>query len=64
MQPGNDVAVTGFDDSPAASYVRPGLTTVRQPFGEVAETLVNLLVSRLIDPEVPRRARPCSCRSS
>ncbi len=50
MQPGSDVAVTGFDDSPAAAYVRPGLTTVRQPFEEVAETLVNLLVSRLIDP--------------
>ena len=50
LRPGDDVVVTGFDDTPAAAHVRPGLTSVRQPFDEVAQTLVNLLVSRLINP--------------
>jgi len=31
--------------------VWPGLTTVRQPFDEVAQALVNLLVDRLANPE-------------
>ena len=51
LMPGTDVAVTGFDDTPAAAYVWPGLTTVRQPFDEVAQALVNLLVDRLGNPE-------------
>ena len=51
LRPGADVAVTGFDDTPAAAYVWPGLTTVRQPFDGVAEALVNLLVDRLENPE-------------
>jgi len=51
LKPGADVAVTGFDDTPAAAYVWPGLTTVRQPFDEVAQALVNLLVDRLANPE-------------
>lgn len=51
LKPGADVAVTGFDDTPAAAYVWPGLTTVRQPFDEVAQALVNLLVERLANPE-------------
>lgn len=51
LTPGADVAVTGFDDTPAAAYVWPGLTTVRQPFDEVAQALVNLLVDRLENPD-------------
>lgn len=53
LQPGRDVAVTGFDDTPAAAYVWPGLTTVRQPFDDVAQALVNLLVDRLENPDDP-----------
>jgi DNA-binding LacI/PurR family transcriptional regulator len=53
LRPGPDVAVTGFDDTPAAAFVWPGLTTVRQPFDEVAHTLVNLLVERLEKPDDP-----------
>jgi DNA-binding LacI/PurR family transcriptional regulator len=40
---GADVAITGFDDSPLAAAVAPGLTTVRQPIAEVADTLLRLL---------------------
>ncbi len=44
VQPGHDVAVTGFDDAPVARYLRPALTTLRQPIGEVGERLVTMLV--------------------
>jgi DNA-binding LacI/PurR family transcriptional regulator len=51
LRPGIEIAVTGFDDTPAAAFVSPGLTTVRQPFDMVAQALVNLLVDRLENPE-------------
>ncbi len=44
QQPGRDVAVTGFDDAPVARFLRPPLTTLRQPIGEVGERLVTMLV--------------------
>jgi DNA-binding LacI/PurR family transcriptional regulator len=43
LRPGEDVAVTGFDDSPLASAVEPGLTSVRQPIPEIVGTVVELL---------------------
>ncbi len=47
-QPGPDgVGVVGFDDSPAAQVVSPGLTSVRQPLEEVAVQVVGLLRERL-----------------
>jgi DNA-binding LacI/PurR family transcriptional regulator len=42
-RPGIDVAVTGFDDSPLASAVSPGLTSVRQPVAKIAATALRLL---------------------
>lgn len=42
-RPGIDVAVTGFDDTPLASAVSPGLTSVRQPVAEIAATALRLL---------------------
>ncbi len=44
---GRDVAVTGFDDNPLASVVRPGLTTVRQPLEEAAASIVAILTNHL-----------------
>lgn len=38
--PGRDVAVSGFDNSPAAALTTPGLTSLRQPLGQVARHLV------------------------
>ena len=49
LRAGHDIAVTGFDDSPVAQVVPPGLTSVRQPLEEVAV-------------EVVRRSRACSRR--
>ena len=44
QRPGRDMAVTGFDDAPIARFLRPSLTTLRQPVGEVGERLVTMLV--------------------
>jgi DNA-binding LacI/PurR family transcriptional regulator len=44
---GRDVAVVGFDDSPIAAAVRPGLTSIRQPLEAVAEKVVELLLDLL-----------------
>ena len=47
LRPGVDIGVVGFDDSPVAGVVRPGLTSVRQPLEGVAEKLVELLLEHL-----------------
>jgi DNA-binding LacI/PurR family transcriptional regulator len=47
VRPGVDIGVVGFDDSPVAGAVRPGLTSLRQPLEAVAEKVVELLLDRL-----------------
>jgi DNA-binding LacI/PurR family transcriptional regulator len=51
LRVGDEVGVAGFDDSDAARLMSPGLTSVRQPFEQVAEALVDLLVARLHEPD-------------
>lgn len=51
----DQVMVTGFDDSPIASYVEPGLTTIRQPRQAIATEAVRLLDARLSDAALPVR---------
>lgn len=41
----SDLAVMGFDDEPAARYLRPPLTTMRQPLTEIAHLAVELIAS-------------------
>ena len=48
-----DISVVGFDDVPEASYLRPGLTTVRQPLREMGELATRILVARIEDPLLP-----------
>lgn len=55
LRVGVDLAVTGFDDSPAASVATPGLTSVRQPMDLVAENMIELLVEQFRDPNISRR---------
>ncbi|MFI5593776.1 LacI family DNA-binding transcriptional regulator [Amycolatopsis sp. NPDC051758] len=47
-----DVAVGGFDDSPVASAAHPPLTTMRQPWDRISETMVRQLLAQ-IDGEGP-----------
>lgn len=42
-----DVAIVGYDDIYTAAYTTPTLTTIRQPFYEMGQTAVNLLLDRL-----------------
>ncbi len=42
-----DVAVGGFDDSPAASSAHPPLTTIRQPWDRICETMVRRLLAQI-----------------
>ncbi|MGI5351294.1 LacI family DNA-binding transcriptional regulator [Streptomyces sp. CA-250714] len=51
--PGRDVAVTGFDDSPMAAVLSPGLTTLAQPLEAVGRECVRLLLARMSDPAAP-----------
>lgn len=49
-----DVAVAGFDDSPAARMVYPPLTTVRQPIAEMTRRAVLSLLGQAM-PQEPLR---------
>ena len=55
LTPGRDVGVTGFDDSPLADVVSPGLTSLRQPMDRIAAELID-------DPRPTRRDLPTAYR--
>ncbi|MEV1024813.1 LacI family DNA-binding transcriptional regulator [Streptomyces sp. NPDC050264] len=42
-----DVAVGGFDDSPAALATEPGLTTIRQPWDRISAEMVRVLLAQV-----------------
>ena len=42
-----DVSVVGFDDQEIAAYVRPALTTVRQPMRQIGAEAMRLLLRRI-----------------
>ncbi|MBM6404528.1 LacI family DNA-binding transcriptional regulator [Phycicoccus sp. CSK15P-2] len=44
-----DLAVVGFDDSPAAALAHPALTTVRQPVEDMASEMARLLLDQIAD---------------
>ncbi|SFR68084.1 DNA-binding transcriptional regulator, LacI/PurR family [Agromyces sp. CF514] len=45
-----DISVVGVDDIALAAYCSPALTTVAQPFGEIASIAVEHLIRRIDDP--------------
>ncbi|MDQ1022127.1 LacI family DNA-binding transcriptional regulator [Streptomyces afghaniensis] len=53
LAPGRDVAVVGFDDSPTAELLSPGLSSVAQPLEEVGRECVRLLLARIAAPGSP-----------
>ncbi len=52
LRPGVDVAVTGFDDNVAATFLDPPLTTVRQPKAAIAAAAAEL-ARRILRGEQP-----------
>ena len=56
MVVGRDLAVVGFDDSPVTGYLRPPLTSLRQPITQVSERIVRMLVD-LVRGEMPAPAQ-------
>jgi DNA-binding LacI/PurR family transcriptional regulator len=42
-----DVAVGGFDDSPAATAASPALTTIRQPWDRISAEMVRVLLAQI-----------------
>ncbi|MEL7023321.1 MAG: LacI family DNA-binding transcriptional regulator [Pseudomonadota bacterium] len=50
----SDVSLVGFDDIPAAAYVNPGLTTIRQDTRRAGELLVHNLIG-LIEEREPEQ---------
>ncbi|MBW8794524.1 MAG: LacI family DNA-binding transcriptional regulator [Streptomyces sp.] len=43
----DDIAVGGFDDSPAATAVTPRLTTIRQPWDRISNEMVRVLLAQI-----------------
>lgn len=43
----DDISVVGFDDIPMAEQFHPALTTVRQPFQQMASSAVNTLLAQI-----------------
>lgn len=54
-----DLAITGWDDNPAAGAVTPPLTTVRQPMRELGRAAGDLLTARMAgNPSVASKTLP------
>lgn len=47
LEVGRELAVTGFDDAPITGYLRPSLTSVRQPIARAGEEVVHMLLGML-----------------
>jgi DNA-binding LacI/PurR family transcriptional regulator len=54
---GYDVAVTGFDDDPTAAFIRPSITTLRQPIETLAAQVVDLLMMWIGEEALPALRR-------
>lgn len=64
LRPGRDVAVVGFDDTPAAGLPDIELTSVAQPIEAAGRMAVQLLLSRLGVLEPPEPSTSCLLRPS
>jgi LacI family transcriptional regulator len=52
-----DISLVGFDDNPSSAHMRPALTTVRQPFPDMGQRAIELLLQLI---EQARSAHPPS----
>ena len=55
LKVGQDIAVTGYDDTPMAEFLHPPLTSVRQPIPQVGEHVVDLLLKQIIGDEIAEK---------
>jgi DNA-binding LacI/PurR family transcriptional regulator len=55
LEVGHDIAVIGFDDVPMAQYLRPPLTTLRQPVWEIGQRAIAMLLQLLNGESLPER---------
>ena len=68
---GQDLSVIGFDDAPMSQYLRPALTTLRQPIEDIGKALIKMLeaASEGVAPDPrhvllpPRLVKRASCGS-
>ena len=51
-----DLSIVGFDDIKIAAYLHPALTTVHQPYEEIACKAVELLLGMIRDRAIPQPA--------
>jgi DNA-binding LacI/PurR family transcriptional regulator len=51
----DDIALVAYDDTPAAAYADPPLTTIHQPMQEVGKVAVQLLLRMIEDPDIERK---------
>jgi len=56
LEVGPDLAVVGFDDAPITDYLRPPLTSLRQPVAKVGEQAVTMLID-LVHGKTPSPAQ-------
>lgn len=57
LQIPQDVAITGFDDTPVSEIVWPPLTTIHQPLRRMGARAVELLVARVADQDAANTGR-------
>lgn len=50
-----DMSIIGIDDIQLAEFSYPALTSVRQPYEEIAQAAIERICARLHDPELPGR---------
>lgn len=53
LRVGVDVTVTGFDDDPIASILRPSLTSLQQPIDTIAAQMIDLLMAQIDGQPLP-----------
>lgn len=53
IQVPGQLSIVGYDDNPIASQVRPALTSVRQPLGQMGDTAMKLMAECIQSPAKP-----------
>ena len=66
LEPGRDIAVTGFDDTEVAKYMNPPLTTIKQDYDLLSRKAVDKAFAVLDNKEVrsEKISSPMVCRAS